>query len=591
MVLLWLLLEPAGLRAQVSFQIAPGMAGQFQVPQPPVEVIQAATAAVSFDPPVVRAGETAFYRVTIAAAESAIQWPDPIDAPPELKLGAAAHGQSAQVFGTQYRPATTFLQEIRATAAGHYTISNFTVSVNRQQLLIPAASLDVTDTNAAPLPAARRLHLELSATNIFVGQPVRVRVLLPAAEGKTVDGVRDVQFNGAGFMTDKTAMRMSITSVEVNDQIRPGFIFESAVTPMAAGPLSLSAQGFTAPPFSVGPISITSAGGPITLGGAGQVTPVFLVSDAVALNVRPVPLEKSPAGFTGTIGKFYYDPPRLSTNRMRVGEPVSLKVVFHGDGELTRLVPPATPRARDWQIIADPPPAIGFTLIPQSDETTHTPAIPFSYFDPETAKFVDLTIPPQRVTVVGESLPLQLAAADDELKTAAPLKLSSLAPAPGKAVTSLKPLQLRGWFIGLQLLPVLGFLALWRWDRRRRFLEAHPDLVRRLQARRALRRVKRRWQQAVVARDAASFVRHAADAMRIAVSPHLPADPQALVCADVLAQLDEAGSDRNRRLAQTVRMIFAVTDARFAVTPQAQADLLVLRAEVADVLQQLEEKL
>ena len=138
MVLLWLLLEPAGLRAQVSFQIAPGMAGQFQVPQPPVEVIQAATAAVSFDPPVVRAGETAFYRVTIAAAESAIQWPDPIDAPPELKLGAAAHGQSAQVFGTQYRPATTFLQEIRATAAGHYTISNFTVSVNRQQLLIPA---------------------------------------------------------------------------------------------------------------------------------------------------------------------------------------------------------------------------------------------------------------------------------------------------------------------------------------------------------------------------------------------------------------------------------------------------------------------
>ena len=79
-------------------------------------------------------------------------------------------------------------------------------------------------------------------------------------------------------------------------------------------------------------------------------------------------------------------------------------------------MPPAAPRSRDWQVIADPPPATGFTLIPLTDEAQETPAIPFSYFDPATGKYVDLTIPSLPVTVVGEGLPVELAAFDDEAK-------------------------------------------------------------------------------------------------------------------------------------------------------------------------------
>ena len=121
---------------------------------------------------------------------------------------------------------------------------------------------------------------------------------------------------------------------------------------------------------------------------------------------------------------------------------------------------------------------------------------------------------------------------------------------------------------------MFGFLALWQWDRRRRFLEAHPEIVRRRQARRALRREKATLQKAVDAGDAAAFIQHAADAMRIAVAPHYPADPRALVCGDVLAQLDA----RSRTAARAKRCgkIFAAADARFAVTPQTQADLLAL---------------
>ena len=315
----------------------------------------------------------------------------------------------------------------------------------------------------------------------------------------------------------------------------------------------------------------------------------MLVSDELRLYVLPSPEENGAPGFTGAMGKFSADPPQLSTNRLRVGEPAHLKLNFRGAGELTRFVPPAAPRSRDWQIIADNPPATGFTLIPRTDEARATPAIPFSCFDPATGKYVDLTIPPLPVTVVGESLPVQLPTVEDENKSAAPMKLSGLAPAPGKTVASLKPLQLQGWFVVVQLLPVAGLFALWRWDVRRRFLEAHPEIVRRRQAKRALRREKLKLQKAFETGDATAFAQHAADAMRIAVSPHFPAHPRALVCGDVLAQLESP--DQNGRAGETVRKIFASADSQFAASADAHTVCLALKSGVEAVLQQLEEKL
>ena len=201
---------------------------------------------------------------------------------------------------------------------------------------------------------------------------------------------------------------------------------------------------------------------------------VLLLSDTLVLHVRPLPAEDELPGYTGAMGNFSADPPQLSTNRIHVGEPLHLKLGFHGAGNLTRFVPPETPRVRGWQIIADPPPANGFTLIPLDDEATHTPAIAFCTFEPVEGKYVDLTTPPLAVTVTGEGLPTEISAWDQSETNTPPPKLSRLAESPGRTVASLKPLQLQGWFVFLQLLPAYALFILWRWDKRRRFLEAHP---------------------------------------------------------------------------------------------------------------------
>ena len=579
-----LLLVPFSLSAQAPPQMSPGALMQLQVAQPTADVTSPVTATAEFDPPVAGVGEKTFYRVTVSATESAIRWPAEISAPAELKFGADARGQITQFLGNNFRVFTSFIYEVRPTAAGHFTIANFTVNASGPLVEIPAASLDVVAASSNP-PPARELVLQTSAANLFLGQPFRLRVLLPASPANEIEALREIDLVGDGLMTDKTAQRQSIEAVNLNGQSRPAFICEMTVTPIAAGPLKFFAQGFTAGHEFSGPISIR---GQVTIPG-GPPKYVLLLSDPVEINVRPLPADGALPGFTGALGKFDSDPPQLSTNRLRVGEPAHLKTIFHGEGDLTRFVSPALPRSRDWQIIADDPPATGFTLIPLTDEARATPTIPFSSFDPATGKYEDLTIPPLPVTVIADGLPVKIPALDDETNSAAPTALSDLSPTPGKTAASLQPLQRRGWFVILQLVPSVGFLALWQWDRRRRFLEAHPEILRRRRARRALRREKNKLKKATNAGDAAAFARHAADALKISVAPHYPANPQALVCADVLAQLDDAA--RNGRPSETVRKIFAAADARFASAAQTPADLLAFKPDVDAVLQKLEEKL
>lgn len=373
--------------------------------------------------------------------------------------------------------------------------------------------------------------------------------------------------------------------VQLDGREIPAYIYETTLTPIMTGRLKLSAQAFTAGREFTGPIEINAR---VTVPG-GAPHYIFLLSEPVQVNVRPLPIAGQLPGFTGSIGKFTLGQPQLSTNRIRVGQPVQLTVTVHGYGDLNRLVPPTPPLVKDWEIIPNTSSGFSYTLIPLTDKVQETPLIPFSAFDPATASYVDLTIPSLPVTVTEKGLPTELPVMDAGVASGPPLKLSSLLPTPGKTVASLRPPQLRGGFVCLQIVPVLGFLGLWQWDRRRRFLEAHPDIVRRREARRALRRAKRRLRQAAMRGDAVAFIRLGTNAMQIACAPHYAAHPQALVCAEVLARLGDA--DRSGAAGDTVRKLFTAANARFAAAPQTPPDWRALQSDVNAVLSKLERQL
>ena len=569
--------------------------------QPKIDITTNVSAVASFDPPIVRPGEQTIYRVTFNALEETIDWPKKLNAPPELQTEPGAHGQIIPILGATQIPFTTFNTRVRASATGDFTMPEFKVQAYGTQVTVPAAQLKVASN--APTPPSPVLHLamEIAETNLFVGQPIRVRAILPGSAGVFSQGLPPVQFTGQGILVDQAASQQMVTVTSHEGINMPTYTFQSILTPIEAGKLPVFAQCFTGNRFSgslviPGPAMVPAPPAPFTL----------LESDPVALTVRPLPKEGELPGFTGGIGSFRIEPPKLGTNELTVGEPVKLAVMVRGDANVARLVPPPAPRIREWQILESTPSGgitqatptdtisiFQYTLVPLTDEIKQTPAIPFSCFDPARGSYIDLTIPSVPVTVNSGEIPADFATL---VKTNAASHeegepvLSSLAAAPGWTGT-LIPMQTSPWFPVVQLIPAGAFFGLWTWDRRRRYLELHPDVVLRRRARRALRRERHALRRAARERDASRFATAAVNAMRVACAPHYPAEPRALVGSDVLQLLNSNGHSSNGG-ASVVRRFFSTTDAsRFAGTSTDSTDLLSLQPELEQVLEQLEARL
>jgi hypothetical protein len=169
-------------------------------------------------------------------------------------------------------------------------------------------------------------------------------------------------------------------------------------------------------------------------------------------------------------------------------------------------------------------------------------------------------------------------------------QLSVLAISRGRIAASLLPAQKNLWFLLGQLVPASLLTGLWLWDRRRRYFELHPDELLRLKARRSLRRERRALREAARVRNADNFVASGISAMRVACAPHYPAEPRALVGADVLRVLPE--SDRAGGEGRIVRQFFDLQDAsRFAKSSPDSSELLALHAGLEQVLTKLEARL
>lgn len=577
---------------------------QLMLSQPAIEISTNIEVRATFDPPVVLLGQMSTYRVTFNAVSDSIKWPEHIYAPMELTIKRSARGQILQSTGAALRPITAINHHATAKVPGTYAVPEFRVKVYGRNVTVPAARLEVVSQLNPTSPPPLRLLLELAETNAYCGQPINVRVVMPATSGNTLQVLSQVQVNGDGVMLDQTTVRQRIQPMEFNGRNVPAFIYESTITPLVAGRIDLTAQAFTAGNQFSGAIVIH---GQATIPG-GPPQFVLLDSDIVPLNVEPLPRTGSLPGFNGAIGQFTADPPQLSTNTVGVGEEVKLFVTFRGAETLKRVVAPPPPAVTNWQIIpavaataprAPTNPAAGnfvtfsYSLIPLSENLTATPAIPFSYFDPERKIYVDLTIPPQPIKVIpGLATAAAQAFAQAAAATTNNVKLSlcGLAPAPGRVAASLIPLQLRGGFWWVQAAPLLAFAGLWFWDRRRRYFALHPEILVRRRAKRALRRERVILQKAARANDAPRFATSAVNALRVACAPHFPAIPRALVGRDVLELFDEA--TRDSRTGEVVRQFFAVTDAtQFSRTSSETSELLNLQPELDQLLDQLEARL
>lgn len=555
-----------------------------------------------FDPPESVVGGEVVYRVSATVLDESFEVPEHLVTPDGLVLERGGRWQIYEpTGGNKIRPRLTIVYHAKLTTNGTFAIPAFQAMAYGKPVEVPSATLTVAPAGSTPPPRPPLLLATPPAGDIYVGEALTIHLVMTLEPPHQVPILQEPRVTADFIFSEQYVSPPRQETVVRDGETVPAIGEDVTITPLRSGPQRFVGQGFTY-------LTHQTPGQP----GFTQPQNDLLDSEPFTLDVKPLPTDGQLPGFLGAVGQYKIDPPSLSSATVGAGEPLTLSVLIHGEANIGRIAPPAPPVSKDWQTFPaqsedlEPEDAhrVGsvrftYTLIPLNGHIKSTPPIPFSAFDPETKSYVDLTVPAVPVTVTGSGLPgsEQTASspaaagssggpgsAEDEEPIFAGLRKS-----PGSAVGGLAAIEGQWWFGALQLTLFFGLAGIWAWDRRRRFLREHPEVILKARARRGLRRQLRLARRAAAARDAAGFARGAAGALREACAPHERANPAALVCADVLEELPPAERQGG---GETVRRLFAAADAlNFGGPSRDSAELLALQPDLERLLEKLEERL
>lgn len=577
-----------------QIQISPGGAVTIdQLGRPSVIDPSKLSASAVFEPGVISMKRFGEYRVTITGARNGVEMPESLPAPDGLVVNDAGRSYGAQINNGQRVESVTYRYSVTAVKSGTFVMPSFTAQVTGIGVTVPAAQVVVSEPQPGEeLYKSARAVLDLAPGEYFVGQTISARLLLIDSNDELAQAIANVTKPSGDFLF-KSQPGARRETFQYDGKAASGLAMPIQLTPIKPGESEVSLQAI------VFINRITDAAGVGRPRGAlgGFTAQAMLDTPPVRVLVRPLPDSGRRRGFTGAIGQFELGQPQLSANEVQVGDPLTFTVTISGQGNIEAISPPLLDGGDAWQtfsptsdVVRDALTGRGsktftYTLIAKNGGARAVPPIPFSYFDPAKKEYVDLTIPPVPVTVKGAPAPPPAPAdsapapapesAVEKPKTNEPI-LTGLAETPGRWRRDVLPAAAHGWFWIAQAVPAVALLAMW-WHRRRAdFLAAHPEVVRRRHARKAVRGHLRRARSAARARKPEEFVAAGVDALREAAAPLDTAQAQSLVLEEVLAKLDEA--ERSGEAGKVVRRFFETSHtARFsghATDPNGVTELL-----------------
>ncbi len=540
-------------------------------------------ASASFEPANGQVGRPVNLRITITASQKPVEPPQP-PAPAGLNVVFVGGSINAATLNGALVMTSTFSYTVVAQRAGKYMIPAFEVAVAGKFVRVPPAMFTVLalETGAAGYQSIRA-ELELPQRDFFVGESIGARLLVIETPDESPQAVSHfAKTNGAAVF--RPSMRTTREQFTIGGQAREGLVMPVRITPILEGEVELGCQVMVYVQKSELPGQRLLSRGPVTI-------------DAKPARVRVLALPRTGRlpGFTGAIGKFTVAQPKLSAAETEAGEPVTLSIAMAGEGNLEGVAAPEMDAAGGWQIYKptseyQPDPedhntargskTFTYTLIPGRAGLRATPAIPFCYFDPERRAFVDLTIPPLPISVkpstaAGAAAPVETAKSEppraEETPRVAEPTMTGLEEKAGRWTRSPGPPLHGWWLLAIELTPPALLLALWAWRRRRDYLAANPQIIRRRRAHAAARRALARARTAARKGDRAEFLRASAGALREAASPLDTARAESLTREDVLRLLngDDGASSVARKVLDSADAASYSTAEVVAMEPRA----------------------
>lgn len=468
---------------------------------------------------------------------------------------------SGQIFRADSNEATLNFSGVAPEEEGEYIIPAFNLRFARKVVAVPAIKLIVSKAVVYRRESQARAELLLPDRTFFVGELIRGELALRGGDEEFVVAGYGLESLAEGFTLTVNGERQILPS-EQGQGLRTTF----DLTPIRAGETELLLNG----------IMLVQSGEIGSFNPNGRDRPYAIRRP---LKVEHVPERGRPADWNGAIGTFVAEAVQLSKDTPEIGEPIRLRAILTGDGNLDRIIPPELRGDETWDVL----PAIErrrgverqrifvYTLVPRLPGKLRTPGFRIATFDPLTRLFSRVEFAPVEVTVTGTApAKVELVTTDPAAPAEAKQRtITALAPPePGRARSILhgepaRPLAAVPAFwsgngLALTLLlaatGTMAFLG---------YVAAHPEIGIRRRARARLRSALIATADPQAVADPQAFAFAAVRGLQAGTAALLGAEDEAMTQSDVERTLP----DVDRALLDT--LFAAAHSERFSLAPAA----------------------
>ena len=430
--------------------------------------------------------------------------------PPSLicSTGYAGRSSEVRIENGSISSTVTHSYTVVPRQAGTFVIPAITVVVNGQRLTSQPLRLTVLKPGAPPPSAINSgsqlafLRLVLPQKEMYLGQIVPAKLeLFVRGDVQGISGFQIADPPADGFIVGKFVQGAK-------------YIAQVGNARYAVIPFSFTLKAIKTGPFKIGPVTATIAlqvasrgrrrgspfddfglADPFDMFGGGERKQLALATEAAEMQSLPLPSENVPPSFAGAVGSFTMTASAGPTN-VAAGDPITVKVEISGRGALDALT---LPEQTGWAKFKTYPPTakvdktdvLGLegtksfeqVVVPQSADIKELPPLAFSFFDPEKKQYRTITQPAVALVVrpSGPAAVPSVAAANQNTPNApAPTRdIVHIKPRSGTLAQIGVPLLQRPWFLSLQMVPLLAWLAALSWRKRHEILANNPRLRRR----------------------------------------------------------------------------------------------------------------
>jgi hypothetical protein len=408
-------------------------------------------------------GEAVEYELIVEGGEAPDNPPAPnVDG---LELRGTTQSSQLSIINSNVTRRVTYTYTLMPKREGQFTIPPLEVRVGTRVLKTLPATLTVTRgeamNEAGDLAFAK---ISLPKNSLYIGEisPMEVRLYLDA--GAVWDLRAMPTLSGDGFTTRKFG-KPTERNIQLAGKTYHLVTFSTVVTPGKAGKIS------------IGPVPVNLVVSKPTRNqqrfdifgrNLGPAQEMAIEAPAFEMDVKPLPVEGRPKDFSGAIGKFEFEATG-TPQRVKVGEPVSMKLTIKGSGNFERIGQPPLAEPDGWTTYSAKEDFQGgdtagtegvktfeLPVTPTTGKRT-MPVFAFSYFDPEAAKYVTLKNAAAPLTVEGAPVITAPAPAPATAKTPEPPKPDPKAPAVQDILANLPDIGAASGAFGPPSSPVVFF--------------------------------------------------------------------------------------------------------------------------------------